>query len=75
MKVQLKEITDQLTDVSGLPKNQKVAALIDDNSDGVVNGWTVVECDVNGNIHSIFDYSYPTINELLLEYNIRKINS
>lgn len=72
MKVQLKEITDQLTDVIGLPKNQKVAALIDD-SDGTVNGWTVVECDVNGNIHPIFDYSYSTINELLLEYNIRKI--
>ena len=39
MKVELKDITDQLTEAVNIKKGQKVAALIDD---GKIVGWIIV---------------------------------
>ena len=47
MKVELKQIIDELTDAINLPKGQKVSAIID--TDKIV-GWTIVEVHEDGSI-------------------------
>lgn len=65
MKVELKQIIDELTDAINLPKGQKVAALID--VDKIVS-WTIVEVHEDGSINPISDKRFNNIKELISEY-------
>lgn len=65
MKVELKQIIDELTDAINLPKGQKVAALID--IDKIVS-WTIVEVHEDGSINPISDKRFNNIKELISEY-------
>ena len=65
MKVELKQIIDELTDAINLPKGQKVAALID--SDKIVY-WTIVDAHEDGSIKPISDKKFNNLKELISEY-------
>ncbi len=65
MKVELKQIIDELTDAINLPKGQKVSAIID--TDKIV-GWTIVEVHEDGTIKPISDKKFNNLKELILEY-------
>ena len=65
MKVELKQIIDELTDAINLPKGQKVSAIID--TDKIV-GWTIVEVPEDGSIKPISDKKFNNLKELILEY-------
>jgi len=66
MKVELKEIIDQLTELITLKKNYKVVALVEDER---VVGWTIGEIVEDGTIvlhpESV---KYKTIKELASNY-------
>ena len=61
MKIELKEIIDQLSDAANLPQGEKVSALIDDNK---LVGWTIVHVYKDGTIEPISQKRYNTIKEL-----------
>ena len=65
MKVELKQIIDELTDAINLPKGQKVAALID--SDKIVC-WTIVDVHEDGSIKPISNKKFNNLKELISEY-------
>ena len=65
MKVELKQIIDELTDAINLPKGQKVSAIID--TDKIV-GWTIVDVHEDGSIKPISDKKFNNLKELILEY-------
>lgn len=69
MKIELKEIINQLTECFDFDKNVKVSALIDENTHEIV-GWTLVkvnedgsmemidECEKFDNLKSLFQFYY-----------------
>lgn len=65
MKIELKQITDELTDAINLPKGQKVAALI--NIDKIV-GWTIVDVHEDGSIKPTSDKMFNNLKDLITEY-------
>ena len=65
MKVELKQIIDELTDAINLPKGQKVSAIID--TDKIV-GWTIVEVHDDGSIKPISDKKFNNLKGLISEY-------
>ena len=68
MRVELKEIINQLTEAINLQDGFKVSALIDDNTNQIV-GWTIVEVTDDGTI-SVVDESmkFNSIKELFDNY-------
>ena len=67
MKVELKQIIDELTDAINLPKGQKVSALVDTDIDKIM-GWTIVEVHEDGSINPISNKKFDSIKELISEY-------
>lgn len=68
MKVELKEIINQLTEAVNLDEGFKVSALIDDTTNNLV-GWTIVEVADDGTISMVDkDMKFNTIKELLDNY-------
>ena len=68
MKVELKEIINQLTEAINLQDGFKVSALVDDNTNQIV-GWTIVEVADDGTISMIDkDMKFNTIKELFDAY-------
>ena len=65
MKIELKQIIDELTDAINLPKGQKVAALID--IDKIVS-WTIVDVHEDGSIKPISNKKFNSLKELISEY-------
>lgn len=66
MKVELKQIVDQLSEVCHLYKNYKVAALVDEND--IVDGWTIVEVFEDGNIKPLEGVKFNSIKDLIEAY-------
>ena len=67
MKVELKQIIDQLTEACGLSDGYKVSALIDDENNKIV-GWTIVRVYEDGRIEPYNDVKFKNINELINAY-------
>jgi hypothetical protein len=66
MKVELKEIIDQLTDAINLRDDFKVSALVDDDK---IVGWTIVEVYEDGSIKPVDkDLKFNNIKELVKAY-------
>lgn len=64
MKVELKEIVDQLTDALSFDDNIKVSALIDSDTGRIV-GWTRVKVGEDGTIEMVDkDEKYDTLKQL-----------
>lgn len=66
MKVELKQIIDQLTEACELNKNYKVSALINDNGD--ISGWCIVKVYNDGHIKPINNIRFNNIKELIEAY-------
>ena len=68
MKVELKEIINQLTEAVNLQEGFKVSALIDDTTSKIV-GWTIVEVADDGTISMVDkDMKFNSIKELFDAY-------
>lgn len=65
MKVELKEIIDQLTEAVNIKKGEKVAALIDEDK---IVGWIIVKVNDDGTIKPINDTVYNNIRSLFLNH-------
>ena len=63
MKVELKPILDQLSEVIELPDDYKVSAVFDDNGNKLV-AWTIVKVEEDGTLEPCSG-TYPTIKDLL----------
>ena len=66
MKVELKQIIDELTDAINLPKGQKVAAVIDIDK---IICWTIVDVHEDGSIKPISDKKFTNLKELIEKYH------
>jgi hypothetical protein len=62
MKVELKPIIDQLSELLELPEGLKVSVLVNDNDEIV--GWTIVKVSEDGTISPITDKRFKSIKEL-----------
>ena len=62
MKVELKQIIDQLTEALQLENGTKVSALVDDNK---IVGWMIVNVFEDGSIKPINDKVYKSLSELI----------
>ena len=69
MKVELKQIIDQVTEALDLPDYLRVCALIDDIDNNIV-GWNVAEIDEYGDIRLIFDKGFENLKEMFKFYHI-----
>jgi hypothetical protein len=65
MKVELKEIIDQLTEAVNIKKGEKVSALIDE---GKIVGWIIVKVNDDGTIKPINNTVYKNIRSLFLNH-------
>ena len=66
MKIELKLICEQLKESLELKENQKVAALIDKNSDDeTFVGWMIVQVNDDGSLTPELDSKCNTVKELL----------
>jgi hypothetical protein len=61
MKVELKQIIDQLSDALDLAEDQKVAALVEDEE---IVGWTIVNVFENGVITPVNDKKFTDIKDM-----------
>ena len=64
MKIELKEIVNQLSEGINLAEGFKVSALIDENNNNEIVGWTVVKVAEDGTIEPI-DKFYNNLRELI----------
>ena len=69
MKVELKQIIEQVTEALGIPDDLRVCALIDDIDNNIV-GWNVGEIDEDGDIKLIFDKGFENLKEMFKFYHI-----
>ena len=70
MKVELKEIIDQLTDAICLNEGYKVSACVDEETNRIV-GWIVVKVSDDGTITPMFGEKFNTLNELFDFYGVK----
>jgi len=68
MKVELKQIIDQLTEACCLSDGYKVSALIDDENDNKIVGWTIVKVYEDGRIEPLKNINFKSIKELIEAY-------
>ena len=71
MKVELKEIVNQLTMVCDLPNDHKVAALVDEDNDNKILGWEIVKVYKNNIILPVDAKVYITIKDLIKGVGLR----
>ena len=67
MKVELKEIIEQLSEAINLTEGYKVSALIDDEQDNKIVGWTIVKVFEDGTIKPV-NKNFDNLKELIKTY-------
>jgi len=68
MKVELKEIVDQLTEAIELKPGYKVSALIDTDNNDKLCGWMIVQESEDGTIAPVDGTKFNNLKELLEAY-------
>ena len=68
MKVELKEIVDQLTEAIELKPGYKVSALIDTDNNDKLSGWMIVQESEDGTITPVDGTKFNNLKELLEAY-------
>lgn len=68
MKVELKQIVDQLTEAIGLKEGYKVSAMIDDSKENQLVGWMVVKVLEDGTLLPQSELKFKNIKELIEFY-------
>ena len=64
MKVELKQIVEQLTELINLEDGYKVAGIVDTNTN-IIEGWQIVKVLDDGEILPIETLKFKTVNELM----------
>ena len=67
MKIELKDIINQLSQGIDLDEGFKVSVVIDENNNDEIAGWTVVKVSEDGTIEPI-DKIYNNLKELIDAY-------
>ncbi len=67
MKIELKDIINQLSQGIDLDEGFKVSVVIDENNNNKIAGWTVVKVSEDGTIEPI-DKIYNNLKELIDAY-------
>ena len=68
MKVELKEIVDQLTEAIELKPGYKVSALIDIDNNDKLCGWMIVQESEDGTVTPVDGTKFNNLKELLKAY-------
>ena len=68
MKVELKEIVDQLTEAIELKPGYKVSALIDTDNNDKLCGWMIVQKSEDGSVTPVDSTKFNNLKELLKAY-------
>lgn len=68
MKVELKEIVDQLTEAIDLKPGYKVSALIDTDNNDKLCGWMIVQESEDGTVKPVDGTKFNNLKELLKAY-------
>lgn len=68
MKIELKEIVDQLTEAIELKPGYKVSALIDTENSDKLCGWMIVQESEDGTITPVDGTKFNNLKELLEAY-------
>ena len=68
MKVELKEIVDQLTEAIDLKPSYKVSALIDTDNGDKLCGWMIVQKSEDGTVTPVDGTKFNNLKELLKAY-------
>ena len=68
MKVELKEIVDQLTEAIDLKPGYKVSALIDTDNGDKLCGWMIVQKFEDGSVTPVDGTKFNNLKELLKAY-------
>ena len=68
MKVELKQIVDQLTEAVGLEDGYKVSAMIDDSKEEQLVGWMIVKVLEDGTLLPQSEFKFKNIKELIEFY-------
>ena len=68
MKVELKEIVDQLTEAIELKPGYKVSALIDTDNNDKLCGWMIVQKSEDGSVTPVDGKKFNNLKELLRAY-------
>lgn len=74
MKIELKQIIDQLSEAINLDNGYKVCAMIDSDKDNEIVGWNIVKVLDDGTIIPQNDYKFKNIKELITTYIKNKYN-
>ena len=69
MKIELKLVCDQLTELLNLSSNRKVSAVIDEEYDNEFLGWCLVRVEEDGTIIPQLGTRVSTIKELYDNFN------
>lgn len=67
MKVELRQIIDQLTEALDLPKGHRVCAYVLDDNETIV-GWNIANVDEDGKVEPTYMQSCANIKELLEKF-------
>ena len=68
MKIELKEIVDQLTEAIDLKPGYKVSALIDTDNGDKLCGWMIVQESEDGKVTPVDGTKFNNLKELLKAY-------
>ena len=68
MKIELKEIVDQLTEAIELKLGYKVSALIDTDNNDKLCGWMIVQESEDGTLTPVDGTKFNNLKELLEAY-------
>ena len=68
MKIELKDIVDQLTEAIELKPGYKVSALIDTDNNDKLCGWMIVRESEDGTIKPVDGTKFNNLKELLEAY-------
>ena len=68
MKVELKEIVDQLTEAIDLKPGYKVSALIDTDNGDKLCGWMIVQKSEDGSVTPVDGTKFNNLKELIKAY-------
>lgn len=68
MKIELKDIVDQLTEAIELKPGYKVSALIDTNNNDKLCGWMIVQKSEDGSVTPVDGTKFNNLKELLKAY-------
>ena len=73
MTIELKEIVNQISETIGLPQGYKVSALIDEENENKLVGWTIVKVYDDGKIEPV-NKNFNNLKELITNFDAKDVD-